>query len=111
MKQTRKYHKTVKCFINVDIKIAPIIQYIFDKYKYSIIPFSSCENNNDKSFISVIVRDMKDFNIFIEETNISAFAEIQYLYCNEFIIRWDRKHTKIIIDIINQLKNKNHKTS
>lgn len=94
-------HTTVKCTINVDKKIAPIVQYFLDNYQYELIPFSSCQENGDgNAFVMLLVRDIKAFNDFLKKieglyslhveysANVSHTGEL-----HNFTISWPAKDT------------------
>ena len=67
IKNNKMNHKTTKCTIEVDITIAPIVQFILDNFKYQLMPLASCGGNdeNDTSYLMLYVRDLRQFDKFL----------------------------------------------
>ena len=67
IKNNKMNHKTTKCTIEVDITIAPIVQFILDNFKYQLMPLASCGGNdeNDTSYLTLYIRDLKELDKFL----------------------------------------------
>jgi len=95
MNSLKKTHITSQCKIDVDEEIVDVVQFILDNYMYKILPFASCQNQNDEAYISVTVSNpdhidklMEDFKLYKDEIHISYFPKTSN-YFRTFYLQWN----------------------
>jgi hypothetical protein len=109
-------HETTNVKIPVDKTIAPIVQYIIDNYMYNLIPFASCEgDNNSQAYISLIVRDMPSLESLLSKLGAHHYgiqvtfdAPIGNIVVSSFDLRWPVQNTKSLLSIVEM--HKKHKS-
>jgi hypothetical protein len=104
-------HPLEKCTILVDEEIKNIVQFILDNYTFGIIPFSSCQNRDNRSFIAIIVRDINDLNKLLERIFYDRISNgtldfiCEYNFYknlgNSYELSWNSKCNKMIEERVN----------
>lgn len=118
-------HKPTKCTINVDKGIAPIVQYIMDRYPHGILPYSSCEGGDElapgiicEAFIALVVRGEKDFHKLMRDLDACRAGIYYSMSCTAFshdkqnedyatrtiTLNWNHKYNSRICRHIKKIK-------